>query len=75
MKECTHAIAIKDVEFCNNAEAGKNNDLCEFPDWEGKECPVTMFEKGEITEAEFYELWKKAWLLDNQAPQVKKSGD
>lgn len=74
MKECTHAIAIQDVQFCNNVEAGKNSDLCEFPDWEGKDCPVTMLEKGEITPEQFYELWLKAVKLDRQNQDLDKSG-
>lgn len=72
MKECTHSIAIRDFRSCNNTEGGKDTVICEFPDWEGKECPFTMLEKGEITEEQFYELWKKAVTLDAQNSEPKK---
>ena len=46
MKECIHRIAIQDFEGCESTEAGKNTVICEFPNWEGKECPFTMWKKG-----------------------------
>jgi N-acetylmuramoyl-L-alanine amidase CwlA len=71
-RECTHRIAVRDFKGCDNTEAGKNTVICEFPDWEGKECPFDMLEKGEITDQQFYELWKKAVTLDAQNQEPKK---
>jgi len=65
-RECIHRIAIKDFKGCENTEAGKNTIVCEFPDWQGKKCPFTMLEDGELTQEEFYEIWKQAVLLDSQ---------
>ena len=72
MKECTHAIVNQDVQFCNNNAAGKNSDLCEFPDWEGKDCPLEMLQKGEITPAEFHKLYLEAIKIDTQTPGPSK---
>jgi hypothetical protein len=64
--ECIHRIAIKDFNGCDSTEGGKDTVVCEFPGWEGKECPYTMLEKGEITEDEFYKLWLEAQKLDTR---------
>jgi len=72
VKECIHRIAMKDVKLCDNTAAGKNTVICEFPGWEGKECPFDMREKDLITEAEFYQLWLEAIKLDVQNSDPKK---
>lgn len=63
---CLHRIAIRDFMGCDSTVAGKDTIICEFPDWKGKECPFEMLARGLITESEFYELWKKAWVIENQ---------
>jgi N-acetylmuramoyl-L-alanine amidase CwlA len=72
VKECIHRIAIKDFKGCNNTDADKNTIVCEFPDWEGKECPFTMLENGQLTIDEFYQLWLKAVKLDTQNKEPAK---
>lgn len=68
-KDCIHSIATRGFIGCDSTAAGKNTVICEFPDWEGKECPFTMLEKGEITEAQFYDLWLKAVQIYQQDSQ------
>jgi hypothetical protein len=61
--ECAREIDIKDFKECGCSTNGKDPINCEFPGCDEENCPRAMFVRGEITEEEFYKLWKEAQTL------------